>query len=358
MRATRAPSGATAIASKVAVSPALRSLVEILSNPDRDALRPDRQRHRALDRAAAGFGDVDDQLGLQRPGGRPIRQVDRKIGMALIVGLDLVGELGFDGGEVVVGEAADVPRIACERRAHDRLQPDGAGDVEPASRRAVQEPRVERELDRLAGNNDRTGWMQGEIEPLGNIVLEQEIDLADAVALRVGVGLDRPLARCGARQQRDGQSASAKPLVGQGRAPVFDPVRPLDDQRQRQARPGYAFGVAQQRDDVYGLAGAIDAAFGVEECVEPLRRVAAGYAAVGKVESVLSEVEEAVVVAAGRNQQARRRAALAARKPGVEIDPAVGVCCLRRQHFVVARDELEFDAGERRGGAERLHDRM
>ncbi len=200
--------------------------------------------------------------------------------------------------------------------------------------------------------------MQAEIEPLGNIVLEQERDLADAVALGVGIGLDRPLAGRGARQQRDGEGAPAEPLVGQGGAPVFDAVRALDDQRQRQAGLGRAFGVAQQRGGEHRLAGAVDAALGVQECVEALGRVAAGDAAIGEVEGVLRQVEEAIVVAERGDQEARGRTALAARQPGVEIDPAVGAGRLRRQHFVVARDELEFDAGERRGGAERLHDRV
>ena len=72
--------------------------------------------------------------------------------MALVVGLHLVGELVLDGGEIIVGEAGDIAGKAGERRAFDRLQPNGAGDVEPARRRAIEKPRVERELDRLAGS--------------------------------------------------------------------------------------------------------------------------------------------------------------------------------------------------------------
>ena len=159
-------------------------------------------------------------------------------------------------------------------------------------------------------------------------------------------------------EQRNGEGAAAETLVGQGRALVLDAVRPLDHQRQRQAGLGDALGVAQQRGREHRLARAIDAALGVEEGVEPGGRVAAADAAVGEVEGVLREVEEIVVVAEGRDQKPRRRAALAARQARVEIDPAVRAGRLGREHFVVARNELELDAGERSGGAERLDERV
>ena len=121
---------------------------------------------------------------------------------------------------------------------------------------------------------------------------------------------------------------------------------------------GHALRVAKHRGREHGFAGAVDAALGVEERVESVRRVAAGDASIGEVEGVLREVEKAVIVAQRRDQKAGRRAALAAREARIEIDPAVGARRLHRQHFVVARDELERHAGERRGGAQRLHDRV
>ena len=96
--------------------------VEVFLHADRHALRPDRQGDGALDRAPARLGDVDDQLGLERARARAFGQVDRKVGVALGVGLNLVGELAFDGGEIVVGEAADIAGIAGQRRALDRLR--------------------------------------------------------------------------------------------------------------------------------------------------------------------------------------------------------------------------------------------
>ncbi len=278
--------------------------------------------------------------------------------MTLGVRLRLVGELVLDGGELVVGEARDIAGEAGEARVLDRLQADRAGDVEPARRRAVEEARVERELDRLARIDEALLRMEGEIEPLGNIVLEQELDLADRFALRVGVGLNRPLSGGRARQERNGECAPAHALVGKGRALVLDPVRPLDHQRQRQAGLGDALGVAQQRRREHGLARTVDPTLGIEEGVEPGGRVAAADAAVGEVEGVLRQVEEIVVVAERRDQKPRRRAALAARQARVEIDPAVRAGRLGRQHLVVARDELELDARERAGRTERLDERV
>ncbi len=119
------------------------------------------------DRAAARLGDVDDELGLERAAARALRQLDRKVGVALVVGLNLVFELVLDRGEFVIRQSGDIAREAGEGSARDRLQPNGPGHVKAVRRRAVKKPRVERKLDRLAGIDDQLGRMQGEVEPLG-----------------------------------------------------------------------------------------------------------------------------------------------------------------------------------------------
>ena len=63
-------------------------------------------------------------------------------------------------------------------------------------------------------------------------------------------------------------AAAADALVGDDRAPVLDAVRTLDHERERHADRGHALRVAQQRGDVHGLAGAVDAALGIDEGVE------------------------------------------------------------------------------------------
>src|SRR3984957_13391570 len=159
--------------------------------------------------------------------------------------------------------------------------------------------------------------MESEIEPLRHVVLEHELDPADAVALGIGVSLDRPFACRRTWQQRYGVGAPAEALVGQSCASVFNAVRPFDDQGQRQAGFRHALGVAQKRRGEYGLARSIDAALGVEECVEASGRIAAGDAAIAEVEGILSKAEEAVVPGERGDQKSWRRAALAARETGI-----------------------------------------
>ena len=76
----------------------------------------------------------------------------------------------------------------------------------------------------------------------------------------------------------------------------------------------------------------------------------------GAVSTTLIAGVEAVIVGERRHQKRRREAALPTRQAGIEIDAALGVGRLLRQHFVVACDQPKFDARERRGGAERTHD--
>ncbi len=68
------------------------------------------------------------------------------------------------------------------------------------------------------------------------------------------------------------ERTAADALIGHRDAAVLDAVRPLDHERQRHAERRRALRVAQQRRDVHGLAGAIDAALGVDEGIEPRRR--------------------------------------------------------------------------------------
>ena len=154
--------------------------------------------------------------------------------------------------------------------------------------------------------------MKGEIEPLGNVILEHELDPTDTVALGIGIGVDRPFSRRRTRQQGYGVCAPAEAPVGHGRTSVLDAVWPLDDERQRQAGFRYALGVAQKRRGENGLARTIDAALGVKERVESSGGITAGDAAIAEVEGVLSEAEEAIVAGERGDQKARRRTALGA----------------------------------------------
>ena len=113
--------------------------------------------------------------------------------------------------------------------------------------------------------------------------------------------------------------------------------------------------VAQQGDDVGGLAGPVDPALGIDEGVERAGRDAAVDAAVGEVERGAGKVEEGEVIAVAGDDDAGRVAAGAAHQARIEAGMAVGIGDRGSQHRVVAGEKLEGDAGERFAVAERAH---
>jgi len=123
--------------------------------------------------------------------------------------------------------------------------------------------------------------LQLEAQPFGDVILDQEGRLADGGPLGVRIGGDAPRAGRGAVEQRQRQRVAAEARVGQGGASALDAVGPGDHEGQRQARHGAAGGVAQQGGEEHGLARPVDAALGIDEGVESLRRHAALDAPVG-----------------------------------------------------------------------------
>ena len=103
--------------------------------------------------------------------------------------------------------------------------------------------------------------------------------------------------------------------------------------------------VAQQRRDVHGFAGPIDTPLGVNEGIDRPRRLPAADAAIGQVERGRAQIEEGIIVLADRDDRGRRLAAVAPRQAGVEMHEAAAVGSLRRQHFIVARNQPQFDTG-------------
>jgi len=88
---------------------------------------------------------------------------------------------------------------------------------------------------------------------------------------------------------------SAQPLVLNQRALVFDPIRALDDQRERYAERGNTLRIAQQAGDVGGFAGAVDAALGIDKSIESIRRRPARDPAVGEIEGGRRQAEKGVI---------------------------------------------------------------
>ena len=114
---------------------------------------------------------------------------------------------------------------------------------------------------------------QGQFQPLGHVILDQEARLADRGALGIGIGGDAPGAAQRARQDRDRQRPAAEALV---LAPERDGIRRRPDAAPRgssgTSRHRGALAVAQQRRQRHRLAGAIDAALGIEIGVDGARR--------------------------------------------------------------------------------------
>ena len=290
------------------------------------------------------------ELRLQRPRGLgKLRHGDVELRLAGGVGVRQILERLLDGGLlfVIVGPAEGVAVKAGASRGG--LHSHRAADLERARRRAVEETAVDGDFERLALGDRRRLGGEVELHAIRDVVLDHEGRFPDRRALRIGIGAHPPGAgRCG-RRDRDVESASAETLVGDDRAAIFDAVRPLHHHRQRHVERGDAARVAQQRGYVHGLAGAIDAAFGVDEGIERRRRDAPGDAAVAEVECGRLETEEGVIAARiGGDDEGRRQAALPAHQAGLEQRVAGGVGASRRDNLVVAGHQAQVGLACRR----------
>ena len=138
----------------------------------------------------------------------------------------------------------------------------------------------------------------------------------------------------------------------QGGFPEQHPVRPQQPQRQRRQRCGRApVGVADQTDDMGGLAGPVDVAVTVQKRIQPLRRLAPGDAAIRQVKrrGFQRQIAELVIRAVG-GDQLRRVAARRPHKSGGKPGAASGIGDGFRQNFIVAGHELQPDPRQRLAG--------
>ncbi len=335
-----------------------RSVLEQGLDADDVALGQDRQRDDTVDAAAAVLRDADDDLRLERQGRLGFGQGDGEAGLAGRVGRRLLLDVVLHRLDALVGESDAIAGEAGDRMLGRRADGDRAADLELGAGRAIEVARLDIELSRLARAQRRALRLDVGVQPLGHVILDQKARLADRVALGIGIGLDAPGAGRGAADQRQREGAAAAALILDRSAAIFDAVRPPDDERQRQTGDGDALGIAGERRQVNRLAGAIDAALGVEEGVEPFRSDPALHAAIGEVEGGLLEVEEAVILAGARRHEAGREAALAPREAGVEAGEAVGVGRGRAEDLIVAGEELHLDVAQRLGVGQRAHQHM
>ena len=139
----------------------------------------DRQRQRALDGAAAGFGHAHRDLRLERMRARRrLVEIDGEFRLAGIVGRRQIFERGFDRLGLLVGEAELITGEA--RPLLGDADRHVAFEIEPGGRRAIEEAPGDLDARRRLLRDRRGRRGQVELDAVGHIVLDQERRLADA----------------------------------------------------------------------------------------------------------------------------------------------------------------------------------
>src|SRR5262249_14725377 len=250
---------------------------------DHGAGRRHRQREPALDGAAARFGEPHGQLRFKRLGcARLLVDREGELRLAVAVG----------GRQPVERLAALLDLLVVQPKVVARETRPFGGDADhdlalerkTRRRRAVEIAAVDRDLGGWRPRYALGGRRQVELEPVRHIVLDHEGRFADRRTLGIGERAHAPGPGRRGGDQRHVERVSADALVGDDDTAILDAIRTLDHQSQRHAERRNALRVAQQRREVDGLAGAIDAALGIDKGIEAGWHRAAGDAAVGEVE--------------------------------------------------------------------------
>ena len=290
---------------------------------DHGGIGRDRQRQLALDRAAAGFRHAHSDGRFERTGGcRNLVELHLEARLAGGVGRRHVLEFLARGRDFVVGEPERITGKARPRAG--RRNRCRAGQIEIGGRCAIEEMSIDTQLRRRAARNDFGRRSEIEFDAVGDVILDQEVCLANRRTLGIGIGDHAPGTGRGRRNDRHAPAMAAEALIGDHGAAIFDAVRALHHQSQRR-RSRNAARVAQQRGHTHRLAAAVDAALGIDERVQSGRHLPPGDAAVGQIESRRFQAEEGVIGLVGRNDRGRRLTALAARQTGFEMNEAVVV---------------------------------
>ena len=169
------------------------------------------------------------------------------------------------------------------------------------------------------------------------------------------MGRDRPAAAARGFRQGDRLVQRAARRQGLAEAGELAAVGALHDQRHRHVGQRHCRGIAQHGHELHRLARAVDAALGVEEGIDRAGLVAAGHAAVGEVERRLAELEPRKILLGGigRHHRAGAGSPAALEQAGGEQD-AAGLVGHRLGHrLVAARQQGDFEVGERLGGLQR-----
>ena len=273
---------------------------------------------------------------------RQLVEIDGKTGFACGIGFRQVGERLLYRIDLLVGQTELITAEAGAFFRHrDRHL---AIEIEVRRRRAVKEAARDVDLGRDFLRDVTGRRIEIELDPIGHVIFHQKRGFANRRPFRIGEGAHMPCAGRRRSRQRQGEAVTAEPLVRDQSAAELNAVGALDDEGERYVERGGALRIAQKRGEVSCLAGAINAALGINKGIESVRRRTAADAAIGEIEGRRLEVEERIValrIACG--QECRGSTALPARQPCLELRVAVRVGVAGGQHFIAPGDEAHID---------------
>ena len=267
--------------------------------------------------------------------------------------------------ETLVGLAEAVPRMLGERVGIDH-KPPLAFHRQPAARRAVEEIRLH--ADALAGalaQHDIAlaqlifARAKADAQPLWDEVFHRERNVPGDLFLAIDNKFRAPHAARSAAVEIDVLgNAACRHGFSQANPARLGAVGAIDHERRLPVIDGASDAIADQPHQPHPLAGAVDAAFGVEIGINIARAVTPVDAAVGKIERRALQIERGeIALRAVGHDIARPRRTFAVHQSFVEMNAAFAVGARARQFFVVLRDQGQRRARERTRRAQRTrHD--
>ena len=318
-----------------------------------------RQVDRARNRAPAIFRDRHPHARLQRPGGiGRILESETHGSQAILVGpgglqfLAARTPLFLDEAEFIAFHFG--PGVVVLHQDHFAL------DRQTGARRAIKELRVDGDLILLARRHERRLGGKFHLHSLGHEVLDLEADTRHRGALGVDQRLNGPAAGIGRFRQRQGELIAAALIVaGKIDDVMFGSVGLQNSKLERQVPQRHGLFVTQQGDEVNGLAGAIDAAVGIDKPVDRPGPHAPVDATVRQVEGRFGHIQKIELAGLSESHhRARPGTALAAQQAGGKDGLALVVGGRRAQHVIVAGDQLDLGSGQGIGVLQRAQKHM
>ncbi len=312
-----------------------------------EPLRAVRHADAVSDGAPAGLKHADNGIEAQRNVGirprRTGREAHGRLALAIGRGVSKFEDLLAEG-RVMAAIAEALKRTEGHRI---RLKARLCAHSQASARRAIQETGIDGDIARAAGRNRRR-FIRCQIngDALRHEILDREAHLPGRRGQAIDLKHGAPFAPAGTARQgvgmREGAGsgiAEAHPLGGQT-------VRPVD--HEMAAAPGDAApgAVADHGDEFDILAGAVNAALGIEIGVHRTGDTAPADRVFGEVNRGAVEVEGGQFAARiGREHEARGERPLPAHQRRLEAHAALLVRPAFTEHGIIGRDQLDLCIG-------------